>query len=131
MGMEGKLRQVSAFELAAYRNNPEKFYCELISRHSSGDIANFTSAMMQLQQSPLAQRIHDRAASGKMPIQADVDEFRGQKEVVRSRNKEVVEQLQSKVMGLSKDGLQLSLYKDWHIIHCALTGKIGSPRSLL
>ena len=68
-------------------------------------------------------RIQQRAMSGLPPLQGDLDALQKQQEALVSENQEVLDEVQSDLMGLSKDGLQLSLYKDWHLIHYLLTGK--------
>ena len=43
MGMEGKLRQVSEFELAAYRKTPAKLYSDLMAKYQSENFTKFIS----------------------------------------------------------------------------------------
>ncbi len=123
MGMEGKLRQISEFELASYRKTPAKLYSDLMAKYHSESFNKFTSVMQDLQKSPLAQRIQQRAMSGLPPLQEDLNALRKQQEALVSENQEALDEVQSDLMGLSKDGLQLSLYKDWHILPYLLTGK--------
>ena len=63
MGMEGKLRRVSEFELAAYRRNPAKLYSELFPRSPTtlADFGKITSAMQNVQKSEVGRRIQERA----------------------------------------------------------------------
>jgi hypothetical protein len=133
MGMEGKLRQVSEFELASYRKTPAKFYSDLMAKYQSGNFAKFISMTQEFQESPLVKRIQQRAMSGLPPLQEDIDALRKQQEALLSENQEALDEVQSDLMGLSKDGLQLSLYKDWHMLHYLLTGKswemVDSPLS--
>lgn len=126
MGMEGKLRQVSEFELAAYRKNPAKFYSDLLGVKEWPDLIKLNDAIGDLQDSPVGQRIRERALSGQPPIE-DVDEYQRQMEMIHSDNQGVLEKMQSELMGLSKNGTQLSLYKDWHMVHYVLTGKSWEP----
>jgi len=127
MGMEGKLRQVSEYELAAYRKNPAKFYSDLIAVKEWPDLTKLNVAIRELQNSPLFHRIRERALSGQPPIQEDLDQYRRQVELVRGENQGTLEEMHSAFMGLSKNGTQLSLYKDWHMVHYVLTGKSWEP----
>ena len=123
MGMEGKLRQVSEFELAAYRKNPKKFYSELVAITEWPDLIKMNAAIQEVQNSELGQRIRNRALSGQPPLQEDVEQYQRQMDIIRSENQETLEKIQSNMMGLSKNGTQLSLYKDWHVLYYILTGK--------
>ncbi|HKW61731.1 MAG TPA: YfbM family protein [Candidatus Acidoferrum sp.] len=127
MGMEGKLRQVSEFELAAYRKNPAKFYLELVAITEWPDLIKLNAAIQELQDSPLGRRIRERALSGQQPIQEDVDAYHRQIEMVQGQNQGTLEKMKSHLMGLSRNGTQLSLYKDWHMLHYVLTGKSWEP----
>jgi hypothetical protein len=122
MGMEGKLRQVSEFELATYRRNPAKLYTDLMGRYDLQGLTKLTEAMREIQQSPLAQKVRQRALSGLPPEPEDVAEMQRQMQAVMSNNPQAAAQIESHI-GLSKDGLQLSLHKSWHCLHFLLTGK--------
>jgi hypothetical protein len=65
--------------------------------------------------------------SGLPPLQEDLDALRRQQEALVAENQEALDAVQSDLMGLSKGGSQLSLYKDWHILHYLLTGKSWEP----
>src|SRR5436305_14193016 len=106
MGMEGKLRQVSEFELAAYRKNPAKFYSELIAVKDWPDLTKLNVAIRELQNSPLFHRIRERALSGQPPIQEDLDQYRRQVELVRGENEGTFQEMQYAVMGVSKHGTE-------------------------
>jgi Domain of unknown function (DUF1877) len=123
MGMEGKLRQVSEFELASYRKTPAKLYADLLAKYQSENFTKFISMTKEFQESPLMKRIQQRAMSGLPPLPEDLDALQKQQEALISENREVMDEVHSDLMGLSKDGLQLSLYKDWHLLHYLLTGK--------
>jgi hypothetical protein len=127
MGMEGKLRQVSEFELASYRKTPAKLYSDLMAKYQSENFTKFISMTQEFQESPLMKRVQQRAMSGLPPLQEDLDALRKQQEALVSENQEALDEVQSDLMGLSKDGLQLSLYKDWHMLHYLLTGKSWEP----
>lgn len=127
MGMEGKLRQVSEFELAAYRKNPRKFYSELVAITEWPDLIKMNAEIREVQNSELGQRIRNRALSGQPPLQEDVEQYRRQMEMIQGENQGTLEKIQSDLMGLSKNGTQLSLYKDWHLLHYLLTGKSWEP----
>jgi len=47
MGMEGKLRRISEFALAAYRKNPAKLYSDLMKHYGSEGVSKLTSAMQE------------------------------------------------------------------------------------
>src|SRR5258707_867726 len=123
MGMEGRLRRVSEFELAAYKKNPEKFYSELVGRFDSNDVQNCISAMQDVQNSPVSKRVRERALADQPLDPEDVAALRKQYDAILSEHGDAFEELNSDLLGLSKNGTQLSLYKDWHIIHYVLTGK--------
>jgi Domain of unknown function (DUF1877) len=122
MGMEAKLRQVSEFELAAYRKNPAKFYSDLTAAKQWPDLIKLNAAIRELQNSPLFQRIRERALSGQPPVQEDLHEYRRQVELVRGENQGTLEKMHAELLGLSKNGTQLSLYETWHMLHYVLTG---------
>jgi hypothetical protein len=128
MGMEGKLRQVSEFELASYRKNPARLYSDFMGDHNLLALTEMNKAISAIMESALARRIRERALSEAEPDPEDVAEMQRQMQAAMSRNPRAAEQIES-VMGLSKDGSRLSLYKDWHILHYLLTGKSWEPVS--
>jgi hypothetical protein len=69
MGMEGKLRQISEFELAFCRKTPAKLYSEILAQYEFADISQLSSAMSQLKNSPAAQRIQLMKLAGVHPRQ--------------------------------------------------------------
>src|ERR1700746_810355 len=103
MGMEAKLRQVPEFELAAYRKNPAKLYTDLIAAKQRPDLIKLNAAIQELQNSPLFQRIRERALSGQPPVEEDLDEYRRQVELVRGENQGTLEKMHSDLLGLSKN----------------------------
>jgi hypothetical protein len=121
MGMEGKLRQVSEFELAKYRKNPSEFYSKLIKSYDLGELSKLTEAMRGIQESPLAKKVRQRALSGLPPEPEDVAEMQRQMQAVMGNHPQAAEQIESHI-GPSEDGLQLSLHKSWHCLHFVLTG---------
>lgn len=131
MGMEGKLRRITEFELASYRKNPVKFYQDLLKKSLPEGFAELQSASKRMQSSIFMKRIQERAASGLPPLQEDMDALKKQQEEISRDHKTVLDALQANLMGISRDGRQLSLYKDWHVMHYLLTGKswdpVGSP----
>ncbi len=122
MGMEGKLRQVSEFELAGYRRNPGKLYSDLTATCDIPDLADLNRALQEFQQSPLAQRVRRRALSGQAPVDEDIAESHRQIQFILGRHPDAASSLESSI-GLSKDGKELSLHKSWHCLHFVLTGK--------
>jgi Domain of unknown function (DUF1877) len=121
MGMEGRLRQVSEFELAAYRRNPSKFYLELINDVNTPDLKALGNALRDFQNSPMMQNVRERTESGQPPDQTEVAELRREIQALLRQHPEAKESLES-LTGLSKDGTRLSLYKSWHCLHFLLTG---------
>jgi hypothetical protein len=127
MGMEGKLRQISEFELAAYRKTPARLYSDLMAKYESANYSKLTSIAREIQESPVFRRIQERAMSGQPPSQEDLDALQRQQEALLKENQGVLDEVQSDTMGLTRDGAQLSLYKDWHLLHYVLTGKSWEP----
>jgi len=84
MGMEGKLRRISEFELAAYRKSPAKLYSELfpVSGATLADFGKITSAMQNVQQSEVGKRVRERALAGENPLPEDVEGLKREMEEV-------------------------------------------------
>jgi len=122
MGMEGKLRQASEFELAGYCRNPAKLYSDLMKRYDLPDLRNLNLGLQEFQKSPLGQRVRQRALSGQPPIEEDVAESRRQIQAIMSQHPEAAASVEQAI-GLNKDGKELSLHKSWHCLHFILTGK--------
>ena len=123
MGMEGKLRQVSEFELAAYRKDPGKFYANLMKSYDLPSLASLQEKMRAVQESPLGQRIRQRALSGLPPLPEDIAEMQKQMQSLMSQNPAAQAAIAAQHIGMSEDGKQLSLHKSWHCLHFVLTGK--------
>jgi hypothetical protein len=110
VGMEGKLRQLSESELAAYRRNPDKLYTDL-GRYNSPDIQNLTAKVPELQALPVVKRMQGRAAAGLPPDPKDVEEYRAKAAALVMGNQEAFDAVKSLHIGSSKDGRELSLHK--------------------
>jgi hypothetical protein len=125
MGMEGKLRRVSEFELAAYRKNPAKLYSELFPSSPStlSDFGKMTSLMQKAQQSPLGLRIRERALAGEPAIREDVEAFQRELQDLMKGFPQLAKAMEDGQPGLSKDKKQLSLHKSWSCLHYLFTGK--------
>lgn len=123
MGMEGMLRQVSEFELASYKRSPEKFYADLMGSYDLEFLGELDEKFREIQESPLGQKIRQRALSGLQPLPEDVAELQRQMETALSKNPGAKAQMQSHLPGPSKDGNQLCLHKSWHCLHYIFTGK--------
>ena len=123
MGMEGKLRQVSEFELASYRQDPFAVYAAVIDRQKSPDVQQLVAKMRELLSSPIMKRIQERAAARIPPDPEDVAAYQAQTKALREENQQGFAELQALHTGLSKDGMELSLHKSWHCLHFLLTGK--------
>jgi len=129
MGMEGKLRQVSEFEIARYRKNPDEFYSSFMKMRDPGEAAKLMKAMQDLQQSPSVQavqkRVRQRAMAGLPPHADDVKqmkEMQQQMQAVMASHGWTSTKMEDHI-GLSRDGQQLALHKSWHCLHFVLTGK--------
>jgi len=127
MGMEGKLRQVSEFELASFRKDPAKAYEKVVSRYRSPEMTRFMEKMKELQFSPVSKRLQARAQAGQPPDPEDLKAYRAEADALFAENREAWAEFQSLHLGLSKDGLELSLHKSWHCLHFLLTGKSWEP----
>jgi hypothetical protein len=127
VGMEGKLRQISEFELASYRKNPEKFYAGLLHGYDIESMGQLNAKLRAVQESLLGQKIRERALSGMQPLPEHVAEMQRQMQALMSQNPAAQAAMESHHLGLSKDGTQLSLYKSWHCLHFLLTGKSWEP----
>jgi hypothetical protein len=111
MGMEGKLRQLSESELAAYRRNPDKLYTDLLGRYNSPDIQNLTAKVAELRALPVVKCMQGRAAAGLPPDPKDVEEYRAKAAALVMANQEAFDAVKSLHIGSSKDGRELSLHK--------------------
>jgi hypothetical protein len=49
--MEGMFRQVSEFELASYKKNPEKFYAGLLGSYDLESFGELNAKFLEIQQS--------------------------------------------------------------------------------
>jgi len=127
MGMEGKLRQISEFELASYRKDPGKAYDAVINRYKSPDLMRLRGKMKELESSPILKRIQARVTAGQPPDPEDTNAYHAQMGAILAENQQGLAELQSLHMGLSKGGQELSLHKSWHCLHFLLTGKSWDP----
>jgi hypothetical protein len=125
--MEGILRQVSEFELASYKKNPEKFYADLTGSFDLQSFEQINTSFLETQESALGKKIRQRALSGVEPLPEDVAELQKQMQVVMSRHPEARARMESHLPGIHKDGSELCLHKSWHCLHFLLTGKGWEP----
>ena len=125
MGMEGKLRRVSEFELAAYRRNPAKLYSELFPRSPTtlADFGKITSAMQNVQKSEVGRRIQERALAGETPLPEDVETLKREMEEIMGGFPEFAKVMKQNMPGMTDDKKQLSLHKSWNCLHYLFTGK--------
>jgi hypothetical protein len=134
MGMEGKLRRISEFELAAYRKNPAKLYSSLFpaSANTLADFGRITSLMQDVQKSPVGQRIRERALAGETPLQEDVEALQQEMQNVLKDFPQFANAMANAAPGLTKDKKQLSLHKAWNCLDYLFTGKAwGTDGSVL
>lgn len=122
MGIEGKLRQISEFEIARYRKNPDEFYASFMKIPDLGDASKLVKAMQDIQQSPLGQKVRERAMAGLPPDSDEAKEMQQQMQAIMASHGLAPMQMEDHI-GLSKDGQQLALHKSWHCLHFLLTGK--------
>jgi hypothetical protein len=129
MGMEGKLRRISEFELAAYRKNPAKLYSDLFPAPATSlaQFTQMTSKMQQLQQSPTMQRIRERVSTGQQPLPEDVAEYKRELQQIVGNVPGLSEAMENQMPGLTNDKKQLSLHKSWSVLHYIFTGKGLEP----
>lgn len=129
MGMEGKLRRISEFELAAYRKNPAKLYSDLFSSPptSLGEFSKLTAKIQDIQQSEVGKRIRERAMSGQAISPEDSEALKAAMSEVFSGVPGLPEAMEDHLPGLSKDKKRLSLHKSWSVLNFLLTGKSMEP----
>jgi hypothetical protein len=125
MGMEGRLRQVSEFEMAAYKKNPGKLRQDAHARHTTPDVERLASFMSEVQKTPMMERIKQRAMQGLPPDPEDIKAYRAQIDNLLKDNAEGFADLQSSHVVVSKDGRELCLHKSWHCLHFLFTGNAG------
>ena len=130
MGMEGKQRRISQFELASYRKTPSKLYADLFPSSSItlADFSKATSSVMdELQNSPLGQRIRQRALAGELPVQEDVEAYQREVQNVLKGYPAFASAMQGALPGITEDGKQISLHKSWSCMHFLFTGNGMEP----
>src|SRR5579863_4938391 len=125
--MEGMLRQVSEFELASYKRNPEKFYADFLGSYDLESFGELDAKFSEIQQSTLGQKIRQRALSGLEPLPEDVAEFQKQMQAAMNQHPKAQAQMEAHLPGLHKDGSELCPHKSWHCLHFLLTGKSWDP----
>jgi hypothetical protein len=82
---------------------------------------------LEIQQSPLGQKIRQRALSGREPLPGDVTELQKQMQAAMSQHPKAQAQIEAKLPGIHRDGSELCLHKSWYCLHFLLTGKSWDP----
>jgi hypothetical protein len=122
---------MSEFELANYRQNPRKFYSELVSDAHVPDLTALGTALRDFEQSAIMKNVRTRTLSGQPPDPEQIEEVRRHIQELMNEHPMAKESIESKI-GLSKDRTRLSLHKSWHCLHFVLTGQNRiPPESLL
>jgi Domain of unknown function (DUF1877) len=129
MSMIGKLRQVSEFDLAKYKKNPNEMMRALAGAQDAGGIAGFAVLRETLEQSPVMKKMLELRQQQKVPSREEQLEM--QQEMMMLMKQAV----QMRKEGLGKISLgakeapakpaneELDLHKSWHCLHFMLTGK--------
>jgi hypothetical protein len=126
MGMEGKLRRISEFELAAYRKNPAKLYSALFPASASpiADFGKIESLIEEVQKSPVGRRIRERTLAGENPFQEDTEALQLEMQNAFKQFPQFATAMANGRPGLGQDGKQLSLHKSWGCLHFLFTGRV-------
>ena len=129
MGMDCRLRRISEFELAAYRKDPDKLYSDLFpsSPTALADFGKVTSLMKEVQNSPLALRIRERALAGETPLEQDVQAFQREMQDILKGFPQFANAMEEHQPGISKDQRSLSLHKSWSCLNFLFIGKGMEP----
>jgi Domain of unknown function (DUF1877) len=137
MSMIGKLRQVSEFELAKYKKNPNEMMRALAGAQGPTGAAGFATLRETLQQSPVVQKMMELSKQQKVLSREQ------QIEMQQEMMKLMKEAVQMQKAGLSKAAeepqsaegaavAELDLHKSWHCLHFMFTGKVeGSDGTAL
>ena len=138
MSMIGKLRQVSEFDLAKYKKNPNEMMRALAGAQDAGSIAGFAVLRETLEQSPVMKKMLELRQQQKMPSREE------QLEMQQEMMKLMKQAVQTRKEGLGKVSLgtkeapakpaneELDLHKSWHCLHFMFTGKVeGSDGTAL
>ena len=137
MSMIGKLRQVSEFELAKYKKNPNEMMRALAGAQGPTGPAGFATLRETLQQSPVVQKMMELSKQQKVLSREQ------QIEMQQEMMKLMKEAVQMQKAGLSKAAeepqsaegaavTELDLHKSWHCLHFMFTGKVeGSDGTAL
>ncbi len=128
MSMIGKLRQVSDFNLAKYRNNPGEMVRALAGAQHPGDPAGFAALRETLQQSPVVKRMIELRQQQKVPSREEQAEI--QQEMMKLM-KQAVQMQKGGLTKITSGGPQsagraaseeLDPHKSWHCLHFMFTG---------
>jgi hypothetical protein len=125
MGMEGKLRRISEFELAAYRKNPAKLYSDIfpVSASPIPNVSKIDSLIKEVQESAVGRRIRERALAGENPFREDMEALKREMQNAFKEFPQFANVLEDARPGLTSDKKQLSLHKSWNCLHYLFTGK--------
>ena len=137
MGMIGKLRQVSEFDLARYKKNPGEMARALAAGPLQMDPQLYARMRETLQRSPSVQKMMEMSKQGKVPVGKEQIELQKEMMQLLKQALGVNKPDQSKPPGEGQSReepatAELDLHKSWHCLHFMLTGKVeGSDGTAL
>ncbi len=137
MSMIGKLRQVSEFDLAKYKKNPNEMMRALAGTQHPGGTARFATLRETMQQSPVVQKMMElskqqKVLSREQQIEMQQEMMKLMKEAVQMQKAGLAKAVATEPQPtLSAANEELDLHKSWHCLHFLLTGKVeetgGTP----
>ena len=138
MSMIGKLRQVSEFDLAKYKKNPNEMMRALTGAQGPGDTEGFATLRETLQQSPVAQRMMELSKqqlvlSREQQIEMQQEMMKLMKNAVQMQKTGLAKAAAAEPRSAGRNAVaELDLHKSWHCLHFMFTGKVeGSDGTAL
>ena len=136
MSMIGKLRQISASELASFQEDPRKCYANLVAATPSGIPPEISPLMDIFKESPVMQKLQVEAGKVRWPA-SPVERAELQKEMMglmerlkqlRAGRKKMDASAPNTVAAsespTANSSKELDLHKSWHCLHFLLTGTV-------
>ncbi len=138
MSMIGKLRQVSEFDLAKYKKNPNEMMRALAGVQHPGDPARFATLRETLQQSPVVQKMMElskqqKVLSREQQVEMQQEMMKLMKEAVQMQKAGPAKSAAAEPLSIGSAAREeLDLHKSWHCLHFMFTGKMeGSDGTAL
>lgn len=129
MSMIGRLRQMSASQLASYKKNPRRMSRALSGPEVLPDPAQLAELRETLQQSPAVRRMMELQQNAQVlppelqaEVQQEITRLMNQAVDVRSRGLEKIAAADNEATNEGGNE-ELDLHKSWHCLHFMLTGK--------